>query len=311
MNEEKNILPEKSKEENSLPEKQVVNSEKVNENILLGGQEGSQQHDELTSGTANKTSEIKNMEVHHHHPHAHHSKKWKDYLYEFFMLFLAVTAGFFIENLREHYVEHQRAKIYTTNMIKELESDTLEISRTILIVKKNAANIDSFILVQSQENDKAVTNGKLYYFADYTRRINLFTPSNATLEQLKSSGNLRYFEPEIVNRISDYDLALRNLGTEYAFATLEYEKVATLRYQIFDGLVLNKLHQDHTASFRDSFLRSNPPLANDDPHLLKEFTGFVEWTNNNYGNYEVNHYLIPLKEKAITLIDLLRKEYDL
>ena len=33
------------------------------------------------------------MEV-HHHPHVHHSKKWKDYLFEFLMLFLAVTAGF-------------------------------------------------------------------------------------------------------------------------------------------------------------------------------------------------------------------------
>lgn len=27
----------------------------------------------------------------YHHPNAHDSKKWKDYLIEFFMLFLAVT----------------------------------------------------------------------------------------------------------------------------------------------------------------------------------------------------------------------------
>src|SRR5687768_10481992 len=46
-----------------------------------------------------------NMEV-HHHPHVHHSTKWKSYLYEFLMLFLAVTAGFFVENQREHYIEH-------------------------------------------------------------------------------------------------------------------------------------------------------------------------------------------------------------
>ncbi len=34
------------------------------------------------------------MEVHHPHP-VHHNKKLKDYFFEFFMLFLAVTAGFF------------------------------------------------------------------------------------------------------------------------------------------------------------------------------------------------------------------------
>jgi hypothetical protein len=37
-------------------------------------------------------------------------KKWTHYFWEFFMLFLAVSAGFLVENQREHYVEHQRAK---------------------------------------------------------------------------------------------------------------------------------------------------------------------------------------------------------
>jgi hypothetical protein len=46
------------------------------------------------------------MEVHH----GHHGgpKGMKEYFLEFFMLFIAVTLGFFAENLREHYVEKQR-----------------------------------------------------------------------------------------------------------------------------------------------------------------------------------------------------------
>ena len=49
------------------------------------------------------------MEVHHH---AHTArKKWTHYFWEFFMLFLAVTLGFFVENKREHYIEHQRARV--------------------------------------------------------------------------------------------------------------------------------------------------------------------------------------------------------
>ena len=53
------------------------------------------------------------MEVHHH---AHNAdghrgkKKWTHYLWEFLMLFLAVTLGFFVENQREHYIEHKREK---------------------------------------------------------------------------------------------------------------------------------------------------------------------------------------------------------
>ena len=41
------------------------------------------------------------MEVHHH---SHHPKKWKEYLTEFLMLFLAVSMGFVAENLREKHV---------------------------------------------------------------------------------------------------------------------------------------------------------------------------------------------------------------
>jgi len=35
------------------------------------------------------------MEVHHH---THHPKKWKEYVSEFFMFFLAVSMGFIAEN---------------------------------------------------------------------------------------------------------------------------------------------------------------------------------------------------------------------
>ena len=44
------------------------------------------------------------MEV-HHHPHvdsdSHRKKGFKEYFLEFLMIFLAVTMGFFAENLRE------------------------------------------------------------------------------------------------------------------------------------------------------------------------------------------------------------------
>src|ERR1044071_4979903 len=62
------------------------------------------------------------MEV---HAHSHtERKKWTHYLWEFFMLFLAVTLGFFVENQREHYVEHQHEKQFIVSIVKELQADT-------------------------------------------------------------------------------------------------------------------------------------------------------------------------------------------
>jgi hypothetical protein len=63
------------------------------------------------------------MEVHQHShtvPIAIGRKKWTHYFWEFLMLFLAVTLGFFVENQREHYIEDQRAKQYASFFIATL-----------------------------------------------------------------------------------------------------------------------------------------------------------------------------------------------
>ncbi len=62
------------------------------------------------------------MEV-HHHPHVE-KKNFKEYFLEFIMIFLAVTLGFFAENIREKITEHERAKIYAGTMLNDLRADT-------------------------------------------------------------------------------------------------------------------------------------------------------------------------------------------
>ena len=62
------------------------------------------------------------MEVHHPH-HPTHKKKWSEYLLEFFMLFLAVTLGFFAENLREHMTEKNKTKELLEVVAKDFEKD--------------------------------------------------------------------------------------------------------------------------------------------------------------------------------------------
>ena len=60
------------------------------------------------------------MEV---HTHSHtERKKWHHYFWEFLMLFLAVTLGFFVENQREHMAEHQREKQFMQSMLEDLKS---------------------------------------------------------------------------------------------------------------------------------------------------------------------------------------------
>src|SRR5215510_11577260 len=61
------------------------------------------------------------MEV-HAHPHTER-KRLKHYLFEFFMLFLAVFCGFLAENFREGLVTKEKALHYMENMVADLRTD--------------------------------------------------------------------------------------------------------------------------------------------------------------------------------------------
>src|SRR6202035_3548507 len=93
----------------------------------------------------NPNSETENMEV-HHHPDLHHRKKhWKEYFLEFIMIFLAVTLGFFAEQIREGFTDHSREKEYMKLMIEDLKSDTVLLSSNIRLRQQRNEMIDSLI----------------------------------------------------------------------------------------------------------------------------------------------------------------------
>jgi hypothetical protein len=74
------------------------------------------------------------MEVHHH---SHHPKKWKEYITEFLMLFLAVSLGFLAENLREGYVEKERSHELVSSFIKDVELNVQFLDSLIKGDKRN------------------------------------------------------------------------------------------------------------------------------------------------------------------------------
>jgi hypothetical protein len=65
------------------------------------------------------------MEVHHPH-HLSHKKVWKEYFWEFFMLFLAVFCGSLAELQLEHYIENQREKKYVVQIQQDLLASSKE-----------------------------------------------------------------------------------------------------------------------------------------------------------------------------------------
>jgi predicted RNA-binding protein with PIN domain len=248
------------------------------------------------------------MEV---HAHTHTpGKRWTHYLWEFLMLFLAVFCGFLAENQREHMVEHQRAKIYAANLYEELKKDTADIDNTIQNIKFTTGKLDSFCLLSSEKLNRNITNGLLYYYASYTTSINFYTSDNTTIEQLKSSGNLRIMANAISQKINVYGKELNELENEYGLTRLEFAKIEDLYFKLFDGYTTELLFRNGKDRVRDSVFKLNIPLIHEDPALMKEFTGWQKFEVSVYLN-QITNYLVPLKQTATELIALLKKEYHL
>src|SRR5438132_441270 len=66
------------------------------------------------------------MEV-HHHPKAE-NKNLKEYFLEFLMMFLAVTMGFFAENIREHIVNKTKEKDVVMALYDDIKKDTANLN---------------------------------------------------------------------------------------------------------------------------------------------------------------------------------------
>src|ERR1700682_4423180 len=101
------------------------------------------------------------MEV-HHHTHTER-KKWTHYFWEFFMLFLAVTLGFFVENQREHYIETKRETQYIRSFTDDLKKDIFQLDSLIVKRETRKMQIDSihFILTST---DPDLYGNQLYYY---------------------------------------------------------------------------------------------------------------------------------------------------
>jgi hypothetical protein len=143
------------------------------------------------------------MEVHHH---SHHPKKWKEYITEFLMLFLAVSLGFMAENIREHQIEQNREKQYIVSFVADLESDIVNILEGMPRKDARIKAIDT--LFQYFNENPNVTSVpaiivKKMKRAAYDRS---YVRNTTTINQLKNSGNLRLIQNRrVVDSIASYD----------------------------------------------------------------------------------------------------------
>lgn len=261
------------------------------------------------------------MEV-HHHGHVHHQKKWKEYLFQFLMLFLAIIAGFLVENRREHYVENKRAKDFAKLLVDDLNFDIAELDRATRVLGKIITASDSLAPLLNVANIKGARGGELYFYEYWSGWRWKVISRDATLQQLKNSGSLRYMKSELVRNILNYEESLKViylLQDKY-----EPEKIENLKLvqKVFDSDYFTELDRIKAARKDSSgrnfnvadqeviaFLGRNIVLNTYDQSTLFELKNWARNTSWSYG-IQVGNLRSAIQNARIA-IDALKKEYHI
>ncbi|HEY6062905.1 MAG TPA: hypothetical protein VIV35_04820 [Chitinophagaceae bacterium] len=233
-------------------------------------------------------------------------KKFKHYLWEFLMLFLAVFCGFLAENQREHYVEKRHEKQFMISLVKDLELDTSQLNRIQRFRQDRLADIDSLTIFFTVPDPERVPLAKYNVIRTLLGSINFFQNSG-TLDQLKNSGGLRLIHNRnIVDSIEAYDQQIKRMVLRDHFESeLGFENTQLVG-KLFKNRVALKIRADTMLFGKnrtpDQYIPINGQYLDE---YLNHLMAFQDLIKANLG------IQIIIKNRAINLIALIKKEYRL
>ena len=115
------------------------------------------------------------------------------YALEFFLLFLAVTLGFFAENYRESQVERKTERMYLESLLEDLGQDTVKIDFSIQSKLTKDAYFDTLHQIIYQ-TPKPWPTRKLYFLSRYLVIREPFYGTEGTIKQLENSGGFKLIQ---------------------------------------------------------------------------------------------------------------------
>src|SRR5574338_957888 len=237
------------------------------------------------------------MEV-HHHPNAE-KKRFKEYFLEFLMIFLAVTLGFFAENIRERRVEKQRGKEYIYSFYNDLVKDTAQFANVISSHEKKLE-----VLKSRNDCHNKIIHGEDpgNCIVDLFKNSEFFTDmvyTDGTLQQLKNAGGLRLLKKIDADSILSYDYMARY-----------YSRIESTGLQDRQNKIRDIIYSiTNYAMLADSNYHGSPVFDLKNKEAINNY--FVFLNGYAFTIEQDNETLKQVKAKAVDLIKYFKKEYHL
>ena len=238
-----------------------------------------------------------------HGPHLQHNpgKRFRHYVYEFFMLFLAVSLGFFVENLREHYVEKNRAYELAASLFEDLKKDTIALHSAINFSERKI-NASGNMLIMLHHFSEGLNDTAFYENMVSIISSSPLISSDGTYNQMRSSGALRYFDQSLVNLMNAYDVQLKKSKFRDETEDKAVWVLGDFMFDIINLEVVSDIRFDRPISHKIYLKVTNDATADKLINLVV--------TNRIFRTRTLQEYNAQL-EIADHLLEALKKEYHL
>ena len=173
------------------------------------------------------------------------------------------------------------------------------------------SRMDTFRIMVEKYSIGSISTGNLYYYGRFGTRYFRVALQDATTEQLKSSGGLRYFKKsDVADAIARYNQSCREMQTLLSLQDLTYNDVVKARDQLFNAYYIDEVMDASIAREKiDSFKRRDLPL------LSSQKNDFIHYANlcqlRSFNNKGLKNAEKDVFKKAELLLAVLKKEYNI
>ena len=176
------------------------------------------------------------MEV-HHHPHVG-KKQIKEYMLEGFMIFFAVTMGFFAEQFREYMVERNHEKEIIHSLVYDLKEDHKSVRTILESYQKRIAPAGDSIKFLLLHPDAFPNDNSLYVNCRYLVRFSSINVNinNKTYTQIKNNNGFTVIKNKAVaDSISRYYIYIDRIHDLENYLLVEKQEFRSMLPILLNG----------------------------------------------------------------------------
>jgi hypothetical protein len=283
-----------------MPKEQDMPEQPLNEELTA---------DAIVQDSSISPSETKtqDMEV-HHHPDLHHKRKnFREYFLEFLMIFLAVTMGFFAENIRENIGDKGKEHQYVASLSEDLKKDTAALHYSIRRLARDIKAGDSIIsLFAKNQLQKQDDNTILRLGIACGQSVDIVF-NDRTSSQLKSSSSMRLIKNKAVaDSILQYwnnQIRIDQIHERFEAVRIEQRKIGFKTFSWY-------LDNYSIVGNNDNSISNLHVKAIVNPNTLTEFINASSILYNS-GSTQYKPILQLQLDLATKMIAMIREEYHL